>query len=122
MEDCPANWEGETVDAGGDHVLPGFIDAHSHLGMFGDAMGFEGDDGNEATDPCTPHLRAIDAIYPQDRCFQEAREGGVTTVLTGPARPTHRRAVPGPQDRRPLGGRDGAQGPRRHEVRPGGKS
>ena len=84
MEDCPANWEGETVDAGGDHVLPGFIDAHSHLGMFGDAVGFEGDDGNEATDPCTPHLRAIDAIYPQDRCFQEAREGGVTTVLTGP--------------------------------------
>ncbi|MEI3141414.1 MAG: amidohydrolase family protein [Lawsonibacter sp.] len=77
-------WEGETVDAGGDHVLPGFIDAHSHLGMFGDAVGFEGDDGNEATDPCTPHLRAIDAINPQDRCFQEAREGGVTTVLTGP--------------------------------------
>ena len=84
MEDCPAEWEGETVDAGGDHVLPGLIDAHSHLGMFGDAVGFEGDDGNEATDPCTPHLRAIDAIYPQDRCFQEAREGGVTTVLTGP--------------------------------------
>ena len=84
MEDCPDHWEGETVDAGGDHVLPGFIDAHSHLGMFGDAVGFEGDDGNEATDPCTPHLRAIDAIYPQDRCFQEAREGGVTTVLTGP--------------------------------------
>ena len=84
MEDCPAEWEGETVDAGGDHVLPGVIDAHSHLGMFGDAVGFEGDDGNEATDPCTPHLRAIDAIYPQDRCFQEAREGGVTTVLTGP--------------------------------------
>ena len=84
MEDCPDHWEGETVDAGGDHVLPGCIDAHSHLGMFGDAVGFEGDDGNEATDPCTPHLRAIDAIYPQDRCFQEAREGGVTTVLTGP--------------------------------------
>ena len=84
MEDCPDHWEGETVDAGGDHVLPGFIDAHSHLGMFGDAVGFEGDDGNEATDPCTPHLRAVDAINPMDRCFQEAREAGVTTVLTGP--------------------------------------
>ena len=84
MEDCPANWEGETVDAGGDHVLPGFIDAHSHLGMFGDAVGFEGDDGNEATDPCTPHLRAIDGVNPLDRCFQDARLAGVTTVLTGP--------------------------------------
>ena len=36
------------------------------------------------TDPCTPHLRAIDAVNAQDRCFKEARLGGVTTVLTGP--------------------------------------
>ena len=52
--------------------------------MFGDALGFEADDGNEATDPCTPHLRAIDAVNPLDRCFEEARQAGVTTVLTGP--------------------------------------
>ena len=84
MEECPSYWEGETLDASGGHILPGFIDAHSHLGMFGDALGFEGDDGNEATDPCTPHLRAIDAINPLDRCFEEARRAGVTTVLTGP--------------------------------------
>ena len=63
---------------------PGFVDAHCHLGMFGEALGFEGDDGNESTDPCTPHLRAIDAINPLDRCFEEAREAGVTTVVTGP--------------------------------------
>ena len=84
MEECPPHWEGETLDAREGHILPGFIDAHSHLGMFGDALGFEGDDGNEATDPCTPHLRAIDAINPLDRCFEEARKAGVTTVLTGP--------------------------------------
>ena len=84
MEECPADWKGETLDARGGHILPGFVDAHCHLGMFGDAVGVEGDDGNEATDPCTPHLRAVDAINPMDRCFQEAREGGVTTVLTGP--------------------------------------
>ena len=84
MEECPDTWEGETFDAQGGHILPGFIDAHCHLGMFGDAVGFEGDDGNEATDPCTPHLRAIDAINPLDRCFREARAAGVTTVLTGP--------------------------------------
>ncbi len=84
MEECPENWEGERVDAREGHILPGYVDAHCHLGMFGDALGFEGDDGNESTDPCTPHLRAIDAINPLDRCFQEARAAGVTTVLTGP--------------------------------------
>lgn len=84
MDQCPEDWVGEVFDAKGGHIVPGFVDAHCHLGMFGDAVGFEGDDGNEATDPCTPHLRAIDAINPQDRCFQEARLAGVTTVLTGP--------------------------------------
>jgi imidazolonepropionase-like amidohydrolase len=84
MEECPSHWEGETLDAEQGHIIPGLVDAHSHLGMFGDALGFEGDDGNEATDPCTPHLRAIDAINPLDRCFAEARKAGVTTVLTGP--------------------------------------
>lgn len=84
MVDCPQSWEGEAIDAQGGHICPGFIDAHCHLGMFGDALGFESDDGNEETDPCTPQLRAIDAINPLDRCFSEAREAGVTTVLTGP--------------------------------------
>lgn len=84
MSALPAGDFGETVDINGCHLLPGFVDAHSHLGMFGDGLGFEADDGNESTDPCTPHLRAIDAVNPLDRCFQEAREGGVTTVLTGP--------------------------------------
>ena len=74
----------EDLDAGGGHILPGFIDAHCHLGLFGDSLGFEADDGNESTDPCTPQLRAIDGVNPLDRCFREAREGGVTTVLTGP--------------------------------------
>lgn len=84
MEECPKDWEGQVFDAHGGHIQPGFIDAHCHLGMFGDGVGIEGDDGNEATDPCTPHLRAVDAVNPLDRCFQEARDGGVTTVLTGP--------------------------------------
>ena len=75
---------GPELDAAGGHILPGFIDAHCHLGLFGDALGFEADDGNESTDPCTPQLRAIDGVNPLDRCFAEARAGGVTTVLTGP--------------------------------------
>ncbi|QNU67647.1 amidohydrolase [Ruminiclostridium herbifermentans] len=72
------------IDAKGGYVLPGLIDAHCHIGMWEDAVGFEGDDGNESTDPVMPHLRAIDAIYHADRAFVEAYENGVTTVVTGP--------------------------------------
>ncbi len=74
----------EVIDAKGNFVLPGFIDAHCHIGMFEDGVGFEGDDGNEITDPVTPQLRAIDAINHADRSFVEARESGITTVVTGP--------------------------------------
>jgi imidazolonepropionase-like amidohydrolase len=74
----------ETLDAQGMWALPGFVDAHCHLGMWEDGMGFEGADGNEATDPVTPQMRAIDAINPVDPCFREAREAGVTTACTGP--------------------------------------
>ena len=72
------------IDAEGKYVLPGLIDAHCHVGMFEDSMGFEGDDGNEDSDPVMPHLRAIDAINPFDRAFSEARKAGITTVVTGP--------------------------------------
>ncbi|EPR07695.1 amidohydrolase [Ruminiclostridium papyrosolvens] len=72
------------IDANGGYVLPGLIDPHSHIGMWEDAVGFEGDDGNESTDPVTPQLRAIDAIYHADRSFVEAYESGVTAVVTGP--------------------------------------
>lgn len=74
----------KVIDVGGGYVLPGLIDAHCHVGMFEDAVGFEGDDGNEDSDPIMPHLRAIDGINPFDRGFKEAREAGVTTVVTGP--------------------------------------
>lgn len=74
----------EVIDAEGMVVMPGIIDAHCHIGMWEDAMGFEGADGNETTNPITPQLRAIDAINPMDRNFREAYEAGVTTVMTGP--------------------------------------
>jgi len=72
------------LDVQGAGVYPGFVDAHTHLGMWEDGLTFEGDDGNEETDPITPQLRAIDAINPIDRCFSEALAAGVTTVITGP--------------------------------------
>ena len=74
----------QVLDAKGAGVFPGFVDAHTHLGMWEDALTFEGDDGNEETDPVTPQLRAIDAVNPTDRCFSEAVAAGVTSVVTGP--------------------------------------
>lgn len=74
----------EIIDAEGLLAMPGIIDAHCHLGMWEDSMGFEGADGNEMTDPVTPHMRAIDGINPMDRNFKEAYEAGITSVMTGP--------------------------------------
>ena len=83
----PANSckDAETViDAPGLNVYPGLVDAHSHLGLDGYAIGFEGQDYNEMNDILTPQLRAIDGINPQDETLQLALEGGVTCVGTGP--------------------------------------
>ena len=74
----------EVIDAAGKNVFPGFIDAHCHIGMWEEGIGFEGADGNEMTDPITPHLRAIDAINPRDEAFANALKGGVTAAATGP--------------------------------------
>ena len=74
----------EVIDAEGMILLPGFIDAHCHLGMWEDAIGFEGADGNEMTGPIKPELRAIDGINPRDRNFEDALSGGVLAVSTGP--------------------------------------
>ena len=82
--DCVAPLDAEVIDAAGMNVFPGFIDAHCHIGMWEEGIGFEGADGNEMTDPITPNMRAIDAINPRDEAFENAIKGGVTTAATGP--------------------------------------
>lgn len=72
------------IDARKMMLIPGFIDAHTHLGIVGNGLGFEADDCNEETDPVTPHIMAADGINPFDYCFEEARQSGVTTVLCAP--------------------------------------
>lgn len=74
----------QIIDAQGGYITPGFIDSHCHIGICEDAVGVDGDDTNEITDPATPHLRAIDAINPSDIAFLDAVKAGVTTVATGP--------------------------------------
>lgn len=78
------NFEGKIINAAGKWVMPGFIDAHCHVGIGEEIYQIEGDDLNEMTDPLTPELRAIDGINPEDLGFRDARLGGVTTVFTCP--------------------------------------
>lgn len=74
----------EIIDANGGYVLPGIIDAHAHIGMCADSTGWQDVDINEMTEPVTPELRAIDAINPMARSFEEAYNMGITSVVTGP--------------------------------------
>ena len=72
------------INAGGRLVTPGCVDAHCHIGLDNQSMGWEGRDYNEIIDPLTPQLRAIDSINPMDEAFPLALQGGVTTACTGP--------------------------------------
>ncbi len=74
----------QTIDVSGKYILPGFIDAHTHVGIYEEIYRVEGEDANETSDPITPHLRALDGINMDDIAFQDAIQGGITTVMTGP--------------------------------------
>ena len=72
----------DLVDIQGGHVLPGFIDAHCHVGLYGAAP--QENDLNESPSPCTPHIRALDGVDPLNPYFAEARRAGITCIHTGP--------------------------------------
>lgn len=76
--------EAEIVDAAGQWLLPGFIDAHVHLGMHPDGEDGSTADVNEMTDPIMAAVRAIDAVDPFDPGFDDALAGGITTVNVNP--------------------------------------
>ena len=79
---CPEG--AAVVDAAVRLVTPGCVEAHCHIGLDNEGMGWEGHDYNEIVDPVTPQLRAIDSINPMDEAFDNALKGGVTTACTGP--------------------------------------
>ena len=82
--DLTAPADTEVFDADGLDVYPGFVDAHTHIGLDGYGIGYEGCDYNEMNDIWTPQLRAIDGINPRDPSLAIARKAGVTCVCTGP--------------------------------------
>ena len=72
------------VDAAGRWVVPGFVEAHAHMGVHEEAEGWAGQDTNEMTDPNGARMRALDAINPDDEGFKDALSGGVTTAVVKP--------------------------------------
>lgn len=61
----------ETVDASGKYVMPGIIDAHSHIA---------GVDINEWTNPVTAEVSMEESINPNDINIYWALAGGVTSI------------------------------------------
>jgi imidazolonepropionase-like amidohydrolase len=76
--------QAQMLDASGLIVMPGLIDAHSHIGITEEKKGSIGDDCNETCNPLTPTLRAIDAINPMDSAFHNALASGITSAMVGP--------------------------------------
>lgn len=84
LEALQNNDEVQIIDAKGNLVMPGIIEAHCHMGITEEKKGMEGDDCNENVDPVTPYLRAIDAINPMDDAFHDALKAGITSAMIGP--------------------------------------
>ncbi len=77
--------EGATVvDATGKWVLPGFVEAHGHVGIHEEANGVAGNDTNEMTNPVMAAARAIDGIDIDDEGFRDALSGGITSIVVKP--------------------------------------
>ena len=72
------------LDARGRWVLPGFVEAHAHMGVMEEAEGWAGDDTNEMTGPNGAALRALDGINVEDEGFRDALVGGVTSAVIKP--------------------------------------
>lgn len=83
-EGTPASFEDVDIDGGGAALYPGFIDAHTHVGLTTNGVGIESEDFNEESEPCSAQLRVIDAINPFDESFEKARNAGITSVLISP--------------------------------------
>ena len=70
-------------------IMPGLVEAHCHIGIWEETVGWYGSDGNEMTEPITPQMRAIDGIKANadEKGLEAALAAGITTaqILPGSA-------------------------------------
>lgn len=78
--DIPVESGDRVIDCTNGYLLPGFIDVHTHLGLYDEGTGWAGNDANETIEPMSPHVRAIDGVYPLDPAFGDAIKYGITTA------------------------------------------
>ena len=79
-----APYAGEVFDAQGGWIMPGLMDAHTHIGISEEGLRWEGEDCNETTNPTTPDMRVVDGINPFDIAIPKARRAGVTSAVVCP--------------------------------------
>lgn len=77
-------YDGEVFDAEGGYIMPGLMDAHTHIGISEEGFRWEGEDCNETTSPVTPDMSVVDGFYPFDIAIPKARKAGVTSVVVSP--------------------------------------
>lgn len=76
--------DAEIIEASGLYVMPGLIDAHTHIGLFDFNQEYAVDDANEMTDPVSIAMDARYGVNPKAREFRVAYEHGITTLLVTP--------------------------------------
>lgn len=76
--------DAKIINASGLHVLPGLIDAHSHIGLFDFNHDKSVDDANEMTDPVSAAMDARYGMNPKARELKVAYEHGITSMLFTP--------------------------------------
>ena len=72
--------EARILEMPGKNVMPGLIDAHSHLGLSLDVLG----EIEETVSAITPDMQILDAFNPLADDVRKALRSGVTTVLLAP--------------------------------------
>lgn len=83
-KDLVINSTVKIIDCNNKYLFPGFIDVHTHLGLYDEGTGWAGNDANETVEPLSPHIRAIDGVYPLDVAFSDAVKYGITTAHVMP--------------------------------------